>query len=48
VKRWNVGDRVCALLGGGGYADQVTVRPTTYCRYPPTLTWSMLPPYRRY
>jgi putative PIG3 family NAD(P)H quinone oxidoreductase len=25
VKRWNVGDRVCALLGGGGYADQVTV-----------------------
>lgn len=22
--RWKVGDRVCALLGGGGYAEQVT------------------------
>ncbi|RYG18557.1 MAG: NAD(P)H-quinone oxidoreductase, partial [Caulobacteraceae bacterium] len=25
VTRWAVGDRVCALLGGGGYADQVIV-----------------------
>ena len=25
VTRWAVGDRVCALLGGGGYADQVVV-----------------------
>ena len=25
VGRWAVGDRVCALLGGGGYADQVVV-----------------------
>ena len=25
VARWRVGDRVCALLGGGGYADQVVV-----------------------
>ena len=23
---WNLGDRVCALLGGGGYAEQVAVR----------------------
>jgi NADPH:quinone reductase len=23
--RWRVGDRVCALLGGGGYAERVTV-----------------------
>ena len=23
--RWRVGDRVCALLGGGGYAEQVVV-----------------------
>lgn len=23
--RWRVGDRVCALLGGGGYAEQVAV-----------------------
>ncbi|WFB37088.1 NAD(P)H-quinone oxidoreductase [Kiritimatiellota bacterium B12222] len=23
--RWKVGDKVCALLGGGGYAEQVTV-----------------------
>ena len=26
VKRWKVGDRVCALLGGGGYAEYVCVR----------------------
>ncbi|WP_420479344.1 NAD(P)H-quinone oxidoreductase [Brevundimonas sp. FT23028] len=25
VTRWAVGDRVCALLGGGGYADRVVV-----------------------
>ena len=26
VKRWQVGDRVCALLGGGGYAQYVAVK----------------------
>ncbi len=25
VTRWTVGDRVCALLGGGGYAERVAV-----------------------
>ncbi|QYF87603.1 NAD(P)H-quinone oxidoreductase [Brevundimonas sp. PAMC22021] len=25
VERWSVGDRVCALLGGGGYADLAVV-----------------------
>src|SRR4051794_22049347 len=25
VARWQVGDRVCALLAGGGYAEQVVV-----------------------
>ena len=25
VRRWQVGDRVCALLGGGGYAEQAVV-----------------------
>ncbi|GAA0654187.1 NAD(P)H-quinone oxidoreductase [Brevundimonas lenta] len=25
VDRWSVGDRVCALLGGGGYADHAVV-----------------------
>ncbi|MBA2772830.1 MAG: NAD(P)H-quinone oxidoreductase [Nocardioidaceae bacterium] len=25
VERWRVGDRVCALLAGGGYADRVVV-----------------------
>ncbi|MBR2323103.1 MAG: NAD(P)H-quinone oxidoreductase [Clostridia bacterium] len=25
VKKWKVGDRVCALLGGGGYAEYVSV-----------------------
>ncbi|MBR5869179.1 MAG: NAD(P)H-quinone oxidoreductase [Clostridia bacterium] len=26
VTRWKIGDRVCALLGGGGYAQYVTVK----------------------
>ena len=26
VTRWKVGDRVCALLGGGGYAEKCAVR----------------------
>ena len=26
VKRWQVGDRICALLGGGGYAELVAVK----------------------
>ena len=26
VSKWQVGDRVCALLGGGGYAEYVSVR----------------------
>jgi NADPH:quinone reductase len=25
VTRWKTGDRVCALLGGGGYAERVAV-----------------------
>src|SRR6185295_1611471 len=27
VRGWSVGDRVCALLPGGGYAERVTVPP---------------------
>lgn len=30
VSRWRVGDRVCALLAGGGYAEYCTV-PATQC-----------------
>jgi len=26
VERWQVGDKVCALLGGGGYAEYVSVK----------------------
>ena len=26
VKNWQIGDRVCALLGGGGYAEYVSVK----------------------
>ena len=28
VSQWRVGDRVCALLAGGGYAEQVAVPAT--------------------
>ena len=30
VTRWKIGDQVCALLAGGGYAEQVVV-PVTQC-----------------
>ncbi len=30
VTRWRVGDEVCALLGGGGYAEKVAV-PAQHC-----------------
>ena len=30
VTDWKIGDKVCALLGGGGYAEYVAVK------YPPT------------
>lgn len=32
VDGWAVGDRVCALLAGGGYAEQVAVHPGTLLR----------------
>ncbi len=34
VGDWRVGDRVCALLGGGGYADLVVVPTTHLLRVP--------------
>ena len=34
VTRWQPGDRVCALLGGGGYAEYVAVdEKMVICRY---------------
>ncbi len=38
VARWSVGDRVCALLDGGGYADEVAVPATQVMPIPPGLT----------
>jgi putative PIG3 family NAD(P)H quinone oxidoreductase len=35
VERWSVGDEVCALLAGGGYAEQVAV-PAGQCMRVPT------------
>jgi putative PIG3 family NAD(P)H quinone oxidoreductase len=34
VGDWNPGDRVCALLGGGGYAEQVAVPHSLLLRLP--------------
>ncbi len=34
VGEWQPGDRVCALLGGGGYAEQVTVSHQLLMRLP--------------
>lgn len=38
VTGWSVGDRVCALLPGGGYAEQVVVPEEMLMRIPPN--WS--------
>jgi putative PIG3 family NAD(P)H quinone oxidoreductase len=34
VQNWQVGDRVCALLAGGGYAEQVNVPASMLMRIP--------------
>ena len=36
--RWKIGDRVCALLGGGGYAEQVAVPADMAIRIPEGLS----------
>ncbi|KMO67651.1 NAD(P)H-quinone oxidoreductase [Mycolicibacterium chlorophenolicum] len=38
VTAWSVGDRVCALLDGGGYADEVAVPATQVMRIPAGLS----------
>jgi NADPH2:quinone reductase len=38
VKRWQVGDRICALLGGGGYAELVAVKEDMCMPVPKGLT----------
>lgn len=38
VRHWQVGDRVCALLGGGGYAEKVAVHQSQLIPIPPE--WS--------
>lgn len=37
VTDWQIGDRVCALLGGGGYADLIVVPATHLLRVPDTV-----------
>lgn len=38
VSKWKVGDRVCALLGGGGYAEYVAVKEDMMMPVPNGLT----------
>lgn len=38
VTKWKVGDKVCALLGGGGYAEYVSVREDMLMPIPRGLT----------
>ena len=40
VKRWRVGDQVCALTPGGGYAEYVTVHETNALPMPPGFTFT--------
>ncbi len=39
ASRWRVGDRVCALLGGGGYAERVAVPADMALPTPAGLDW---------
>jgi putative PIG3 family NAD(P)H quinone oxidoreductase len=40
VQRWKLGDKVCALLAGGGYADHVAVHEGHCLPIPSTLTFT--------
>ncbi len=40
VRQWKVGDKVCALLGGGGYAEYVTVPAETVMSIPKGLSYT--------
>lgn len=40
VKKWKVGDKVCALLGGGGYAEYVSVPEGMVMPIPNGLTYA--------
>ena len=40
ASRWRTGDRVCALLGGGGYAERVAVPADMALRLPDGLDWT--------
>ena len=35
VTRWRSGDRICALVAGGGYAEYCVVPEPQACRFPP-------------
>lgn len=41
VTGWQAGDRVCALLPGGGYAEYVTVPAGMLLRFPDTWSYAM-------
>ena len=41
VANWNIGDRVCALLPGGGYAERVTVPAGMLIPLPDDWTFAM-------
>ena len=40
VRRWRVGDAVCALTAGGGYAEYVTVHESNALPLPPGFTFT--------
>lgn len=40
ITGWHPGDRVCALLAGGGYAEYATVAASTVIALPPDMPWT--------
>jgi putative PIG3 family NAD(P)H quinone oxidoreductase len=40
VTEWRIGDRICTLLGGGGYAEYAVVPASTALALPPDMPWT--------
>jgi NADPH2:quinone reductase len=40
AQRWQIGDRVMGIIGGGAHAEFVTTHEDAVCEVPPNLEWS--------
>jgi NADPH:quinone reductase-like Zn-dependent oxidoreductase len=47
VTRWKLGDEVCALVAGGGYAEKVNVHESVCLPIPLVFQWKKQPVYQK-